>query len=162
MNKKYMDFVPVGKAEKGAKKDSSSSVSVKKQKKEDELRKIKSQKIGGVSVKKTGLRGVSPSMIVEKPVEKSKKKEGFFEIEERKTLTIPKANFINKEKVVKRPLSKNVYQKKIEATKEEPKGPVTIITKPEKDSKAGIIIAIILTIILGATAGTIAFLLLPK
>ncbi len=46
--------------------------------------------------------------------------------------------------------------------KEEPKGPVTIITKPEKDSHVGIIVTIIMTIILGATAGTVAFLLLPK
>lgn len=40
--------------------------------------------------------------------------------------------------------------------------PVTIITKPTKDSRAGLIVTIIITIILGATAGTVAFLLLPK
>ena len=65
--------------------------------------------------------------------------------------------------VPKRPLSKNVYQKKVEAPKESAnKKPVTIITKPKKESRAGVVIAIILTIILGAVAGTVAFLLLPK
>ncbi|MBQ6375476.1 hypothetical protein IJJ37_00885 [Candidatus Saccharibacteria bacterium] len=79
-----------------------------------------------------------------------------------KKLKIPKVAFVNTEKVVKRPLSKNVYTRKIETPKEEPKGPVTIIAKPEKDSKAGLIVTIIITIILGAAAGTVAFLLLPK
>lgn len=74
----------------------------------------------------------------------------------------PKSPFINLDKVTKRPLSKNVYQKKVDTPKEEPKGPVTIINKPEKDSHIGLIITIILTIILGAAAGTVAFLLLPK
>jgi len=55
-----------------------------------------------------------------------------------------------------------VYKKKIVAPKEEPLGPMTIIEKPEKDSKVGMVVAIILTIILGAAAGTVAFLLLPK
>lgn len=84
---------------------------------------------------------------------------------EKGTVKVPKpakSPFVNTEKVVKRPLSKNVYQKKIVVPKEEPSGPVTIIAKPEKDSKVGMIVAIILTIILGATAGTVAFLLLPK
>ncbi|MBR3143663.1 hypothetical protein IKF12_00445 [Candidatus Saccharibacteria bacterium] len=71
-------------------------------------------------------------------------------------------HFVNTEKVAKRPLSKNVYQKKIVEPKEEPQAPVTIIHKPEKDSKMGLIVTIILTIILGAAAGTVAFLLLPK
>ena len=75
----------------------------------------------------------------------------------------PKTPFINQEKVQKRPLSKNVYKKKVDApAKEEKKGPVTIISKPEKDSHVGLIVTIILTIILGAAAGTVAFLLLPK
>lgn len=69
---------------------------------------------------------------------------------------------INTDKIEKRPLSKNVYTKKPPVTKEKPSGPVKIITKPEKDSKIGLIIAIILTIILGTAAGTVAFLLLPK
>lgn len=79
------------------------------------------------------------------------------------TYKTPKSPFINQNKVVKRPLSGNVYRKEIAAAvKEEPKGPVTIITKPEKDSHVGVIVTIILTIILGAAAGTVAFLLLPK
>ncbi|MBR3169547.1 hypothetical protein IKF23_03880 [Candidatus Saccharibacteria bacterium] len=77
---------------------------------------------------------------------------------------IQKVNFINTNKVEKRPLSKSVYPKKIVAPSKEEvvHGPEKIIAKPEKDSKAGLIIAIILTIILGAAAGTVAFLLLPK
>lgn len=78
------------------------------------------------------------------------------------TVKLPKANFVNTEKVAKRPLSKNVYQKKIVVPEEEPAGPITIINKPEKDSRVGLIVTIIITIILGATAGTVAFLLLPK
>ena len=96
------------------------------------------------------LRSTSVEKTVEKPVAN------------KNTYKTPKSPFINQSKVEKRPLSKNVYQKKIAVPKEEPKGPVTIITKPEKDSHVGIIITIIMTIILGATAGTIAFLLLPK
>lgn len=79
------------------------------------------------------------------------------------TYVPPKTPFINQEKVQKRPLSKNVYKKKADVpVKEEKKGPVTIIAKPEKDSHAGLVVTIILTIILGAAAGTVAFLLLPK
>ena len=74
----------------------------------------------------------------------------------------PQTHFVNTEKVVKRPLSKNVYQKKIVEPKEEPQAPVTIIHKPEKDSKMSLVVTIIITIILGAAAGTVAFLLLPK
>lgn len=75
---------------------------------------------------------------------------------------LPKAKFVNTEKVDKRPLSKNVYQKKVVAPKEEPQGPVTIIARPEKDSKMGLVVTIVITIVLGAAAGTVAFLLLPK
>ena len=92
----------------------------------------------------------TPVKPVEKPVENS-------------TYRMPKSPFINQNKVVKRPLSGNIYKKQItEAVKEEPKGPVTIIAKPEKDRHIGIIVTIIITIILGAAAGTVAFLLLPK
>ena len=76
------------------------------------------------------------------------------------------AKFINLNKIEKRPLSKNVYARKpapVQAPKkEESKKPTVIITKPEKSSKVGMIVAVILTIILGAAAGTVAFLLLPK
>lgn len=79
------------------------------------------------------------------------------------TFMPPRSPFINQEKVVKRPLSsKNVYQKAAVSSKETAKGPVTIISTPEKDSKLGLLVTIILTIILGAVAGTVAFLLLPK
>ncbi len=78
------------------------------------------------------------------------------------TYKMPKSPFINQEKVAKRPLSGNVYQKEIIAPKEEKEGPITIIAKPNKDKHAGLIITIIITIILGAAAGTVAFLLLPK
>ena len=92
----------------------------------------------------------TPVKPVEKPVEKS-------------TYKPPKSPFINQNKVVKRPLSGNIYRKEIaNAVKEEPKGPVTIIAKPEKERHIGIIVTIIITIILGAAAGTVAFLLLPK
>ena len=74
----------------------------------------------------------------------------------------PKNPFINHGHIAKRPLSKNFYQKPPQVSEEKPSGPVTIITKPEKDTKVGIVVTIILTIILGAAAGTIAFLLLPK
>lgn len=77
-------------------------------------------------------------------------------------LKIPKVAFVNTEKIVKRPLSKNVYQKKIVTPEEKPQGPVTIIAKPEKDSRVSLVVTIIITIILGAAAGTVAFLLLPK
>ncbi len=96
----------------------------------------------------------------EKPAEKAPETpEKKSEKEEFKT---PKTRFVNTEKVEKRPLSKNVYKKTIVAPKEEPSGPVTIITKPDKGSHIGVIVTIVLTIILGAAAGTVAFLLLPK
>lgn len=78
-----------------------------------------------------------------------------------KTFVPPKNPFINTERITKRPLSKNVY-KKIVVPKPEPSDPITIIEPPHKDSQVGLIVTIILTIILGATAGTIAFLLLPR
>ena len=81
--------------------------------------------------------------------------------------------YLNTDKIEKRPLS-NTYKKRaavtpreavktqIKETQKKTKTPERIILKPEKDSKAGMIIAVILTIILGAAAGTVAFLLLPK
>ena len=78
-----------------------------------------------------------------------------------------RTKFLNTDKIQKRALGrtasrvKPVPVPKIELAKKS-KAPEKIIAKPEKDSKAGLIIAIILTIILGAAAGTVAFLLLPK
>lgn len=117
--------------------------------------------LAAVKAQKVGLKGATSVRTVEKsakkPVEKS--------VEKPKTKAeykMPKTPFINQGKVAKRPLSKNVYQKKAVAPTEEPKGPVTIISKPEKQAHVGMIVTIILTIILGAAAGTVAFLLIPK
>ena len=110
--------------------------------------------VAAVKAKKVGVQGVVRP--VEKPVEKSKKKSDLG------TYQTPKSPFINQGKVQKRPLSKNVYAEKVVMPIEEPKGPVTIISKPEKQAHVGMIVTIILTIILGAAAGTVAFLLLPK
>ena len=74
----------------------------------------------------------------------------------------PKSRFVNIDKVVQRPLSPSVHRSEPVVSNEKTSGPVTIIEKPEKDSKVAIVVAIILTIILGAAAGTVAFLLLPK
>ena len=146
MNKRYMDFVP------------SKRTAVKKAKKTVEKPKVSKVRAvpSGGEVKLGVVEELKSTSVkpVEKPVEKSK--------DDSKTFKVPKSPFINQEKVVKRPLSKNVYQKEIVVPKEEPKGPVTIIAKPEKDAHVSLVVAIILTIILGAAAGTIAFLLLPK
>lgn len=120
-------------------------------------------------VKKRPLGGKPAEKPVEKPAEKKEEKK----VEEKKTEKKPEVKkpaplgqrspyLINTDKIEKRPLSKNVYSKKPPVAKEKPSGPVKIIAKPEKDSKVGLIIAIILTIILGTAAGTVAFLLLPK
>ena len=158
MNKKYIDFVPVRQQKVQRKPEviidpkpelvSPELISPERHfvAKKSELVEAKSKKVkASKEVRKTE-KAVEKT--VEKPVEK--------------TAEIPKYPFINQEKVKKRPLSKNVYRKEIKTPVEEPKGPVTIISKPEKDAHASLIITIILTIILGAAAGTVAFLLLPK
>lgn len=117
---------------------------------QSEIAKIKARKV----VKKPVENPAKKS--VEKPKEQVEKKE------KTEAYQVPKTPFINQGKVEKRPLSKNVYAKKIEVAAEEPKGPVTIISKPESQAHVGLIVTIILTIILGAAAGTVAFLLLPK
>lgn len=116
----------------------------------EELAEAKSKKFRSV------LRGRNASE------KSSKKADGVFS-KSNEVYVPPRSPFINQDKVAKRPLSKNVYQKEIKPTEEKlSKAPVTIIAKPEKESRAGLVIAIILTIILGAVAGTLAFLLLPK
>ena len=143
MNKKYMDFVPAKPAP--AKKlaaDKKQPVSAVQKKEVDELELSKmfeaKHERPRAGVTTTG------------------KVSGTFEV--------PKARFVNTEKVAKRPLSKNVYPRKavVPEEPEKPSKPVTIINKPEKDSKIGMVVAIIITIILGAAAGTVAFLLLPN
>lgn len=109
---------------------------------------VKSQKVGNQKSASTSV----------KPVENLAKNSKT----DNSTYKPPKTPFINLDKVKKRPLSKNVYRKEVKIPEEEPKGPVTIITKPEKDSHISLIVTVIITIILGAVAGTIAFLLLPK
>ena len=165
MNKRYMDFVPARPAKDVAKpktKKQADSVAVKKE-----------SVIEPVSTAKSVRQKVPESAKVLAAEAKSKKVGGRqaktaekvdFEDKagDKKAYQVPRPSFINQNRVTKRPLSKNVYQKKIETPVEEPKGPVTIISKPEKNSKAGLVVTIILTIILGAAAGTVAFLLLPK
>lgn len=97
---------------------------------------------------------------VEKPVEKSEKMDK--KANDKAKMEIPKSPFINQTKVAKRPLSKNIYERTVKPTEEKSTGPVTIISTPEKDAKVGRVVAIILAVILGAAAGTVAFLLLPK
>lgn len=113
----------------------------------------KAQKVGARAPKRTG---------------DSKRKE--VTNERKNAYTVPRSPFINQDKVAKRPLSGNIYRRQIDeklgkdAKKTGAKSDktVTIISKPEKDSKVGVIVTIVLTIILGAVAGTVAFLLLPK
>lgn len=135
--------------------------------------------VAAVKAQKVGLQGARTNMkpkaaakpvaktgakLVEKPVENSDAAGATAMAAAAEKYQVPKSPFINQGKVQKRPLSKNVYAKKIEIPKEvlEAKGPVTIISKPEKQAHTGMIVTIILTIILGAAAGTVAFLLLPK
>ena len=172
MNKKYIDFVP---RKTGEKKQ---PVSKKKNEDSADIKKIKAEKIvvpkkkvitpkdkevakkeerASVAVSKTPVKATE-----KKPAEKAEIKKP--EKEADKTIKLPATpKFVNAEKVDKRPLSKNVYQRKVVvATEEKPSKPVTIIDKPEKDSKVWLVVTIIITIILGAAAGTVAFLLLPK
>ena len=135
MNKKYMDFVPNKTANKVEKKPA------------EEMPKTASKVAELRVAPKKAASAKATSRMPEKKAPK----------------TPVRPAFVNTEKVRKRPLSKNVYPKKPVVPKEEkPTAPVTIIDKPEKDSKVGLIVTIIITIILGAAAGTVAFLLLPK
>ncbi len=174
MNKRYMDFVPTKKA--------SGEVSTAPKSSRPAVRnevKLPPR----MTVKKATTRPMQPAVrakdeaelgvienlgVVESKTETTPAKKVDLKTEEKpkkeasKSFQVPRNPFINQNKVEKRPLSKNVYPKKIVVPKEEPKGPVTIITKPEKDAHVSLIVAVILTIILGAAAGTVAFLLLPK
>ncbi len=164
MSSKYMDFVP-----SRATKTTSNFVVQPKPKAANQSKVVAKPKAAPVKpqVKKEddgeavlgviedlGVRKDSTVVEPEKKVAETK--------ESSKTFKVPKTPFINQEKVVKRPLSKNIYQKKVVVPEEVPKGPVTIIAKPEKDAHVSLVVAVILTIILGAAAGTVAFLLLPK
>lgn len=117
-----------------------------------ELAEAKAVKVAAKKIEK-------PVRPVEKPVEKS---EVAKVVADKTKMKVPKSPFINQAKVTKRPLSKNIYECTVKPTEEVATGPVTIISKPEKESKVSLVVTIIITIILGAAAGTVAFLLLPK
>ena len=117
-----------------------------------ELAEAKAMKVAARKIEK-------PVRPVEKPVEKS---EAAKVATDKTKMKVPKSPFINQAKVTKRPLSKNIYERTVKPTEEVATGPVTIISKPEKESKVSLVVTIIITIILGAAAGTVAFLLLPK
>ena len=74
-----------------------------------------------------------------------------------------KPKFINTHLIEKRPLSKTDYRNRVPVAnvEESTASPITIIDKPEKDSRLGFIITVIITILLGAAVGTVAFLLIP-
>ena len=183
MNKKYIDFVPAKNARSATHKKTAQSVAKKKTVSRPVAKKTikttsaapSNTKLGVVenlspkatsrtsnahfvvskgAVKAAKAKKVGVKAPEEKPKEKPKKNAS-------DTYKTPKTPFVNQDKVKKRPLSKNVYRKEVKPVKEDA-APVTIITKPEKDARISLIVTIILTIILGAAAGTVAFLLLPK
>ena len=178
MNKRYMDFVPTKPAKTPVKKAvarksvtsggvaSKQLVRAKASRKDDVLKAYADT----FSLKREPEYGVIEDFrpkFVKTEVEKRPLSRGHFaqkksEKPDKTKMKIPKSPFINQGKLEKRPLSKNVYEKAIKPTEEKDTGPITIISKPEKDTKVSLIVTIILTIILGAAAGTIAFLLLPK
>ena len=190
MNKRYMDFVPVNSAHKVVREDVGVAKKSKSPESTTVPNKVASGPQLGViedlqprfvktKVEKRPLSRPAPMANPKEKVSKKTEEEQIFENalkqanlfvdndskkkEERpKKRTEMKTPFVNTEKVTKRPLSKNVYQRKVVVPKEEPEKPIKIITTEKKDSKIGIIVAVIITIILGATAGTVAFLLLPK
>lgn len=149
MNKRYIDFVPAKAAQ---------TVSVKKTAVTPKKQPISASK-----------KEVDELQLSEMFAARSEKPRAGVTMTGKKkapstAFKVPRVRFVNTEKITKRPLSKNVYQKKIIIPDEPevPSKPITIIDKPEKDSKMGMIAAIIITIILGAAAGTVAFLLLPS
>lgn len=121
-------------------------------------------KTQSVAVNRTNIKAIKSEKIAKKPLNlqpKPAKKPAPAATKPKTTFEPPK--FINTSKVEKRPLSKTVYARRQEVVaKEEPTGPVAIIDKPEKDSNIGLIITVILTVILGAAVGTIAFLIVPR
>ena len=81
----------------------------------------------------------------------------------RAKMQIPQAHFINQNKVTKRPLSKTMYAGRTEAAAPaKADEPVKVVKNKKKGGTVGMVLAIIGTIFLGAAAGTVAFLLLPR
>lgn len=161
MNKRYIDFVParptviqprpVVKVTHTIAKTTDTVPAIAVEQTEIEI--IKSQKISDHSLK-TPVKPVTTSSSRPVSFERDPLKAEF------KAPAAP--HFINTDNVAKRPLSKNVYEKPTPTEEAKPSKPVTIIAKPEKDSRAGLVVTIILTIIFGAAVGTVAFLLLPR
>ncbi len=123
---------------------------------EAELKAAKAEKILKRPDLKSSLRsekGTSDSADAKSSEEKAKS-------EPKSTIQTP--HFINTHNIEKRPLSKTNYQARAEAPKNVLSDPVTIVDRPENESRLGLILTIIFTIILGAAVGTIAFLLMPK
>ena len=169
MNKRYIDFVPVsGKADGSVKPKVAVPVRPRAVKSAPKVATSKAATSKAATSKVATSKVAAPKVTApaKRPAIKptstrrertSTPKYGVIEDYE------PKARFINTDKIVKRPLSRSVAPKKpVVVPEKEISDPARIIAKPEKDSKAGLIIAVILTIILGAAAGTVAFLLLPK
>lgn len=111
---------------------------------------------------RSDIEKIKAERLLKKPVEEPKKEEPKKPADTFQTFK--KIPFINTNLVEKRPLSKTNYRDRTPIIKEEEEesGPVTIIDNEGKNSRLGLIITIILTIILGAAVGTIAFLLMPR
>ena len=176
MNKRYIDFVPVKKGETGAVKTSSpkrgtvvASSSVKTTVSTTRTRVVAPKVNTSSTSKVTTVSRVSSAPRVASSPKASNTSKASRVVtvssnmpEMKKKVQAPNNRFIKNPKIAKRPLSNTGYKKEVKAQDEKPKGPVTIIEKPEKNSKLGLIVTIIITIVLGAAAGTVAFLLLPK
>ena len=141
-------------------------------------------KTSAAGVAKTSAAGVAKSAKMSKPVAKLAANPATKPVAQKSAMISKSSSYIagpmitkylRTDRAEKRPLSEVSTKKAVsmhDATlkagleaKEEKKvkkSPERIISKPDKDSKAGMIIAVVLTIILGAAAGTVAFLLLPK
>ena len=160
MNRQYMDFVPKQMAKRSDNVKKTIGVTHVKPAAGPAVSDfVKPRAAYAAATRTTASAAVTTGA---RPVVKSVKEDELGVVEDVK-MKLPQPTFVNTEKVVKRPLSKNVYPRKAVApVKEKSYKPVTIIEKPNKDSRAGMIVAIIITIILGAAAGTVAFLLLPK
>ena len=118
-----------------------------------------------VSVPREPIVNSEPEIIIKETELKVTKSEAFTIPKKPATPPTPSQVHFIKTNVAKRPLSPNAYPKAEHPeplAEEKPKEPVAIINQPKKESRVGFIITIILVIILGAVAGTIAFFLIPR
>lgn len=113
---------------------------------------------------RSDIEKIKAERILKKPVEKPVEKpaEEAPKTSQNPFSTFKKIPFINTNLVEKRPLSKTNYRDRAPIPQEEESGPVTIIDNEGKGGRIGLIVTIVLTIILGAAVGTIAFLLMPR